>query len=98
MDPAQSEAAHALHSSCPRSICTRGTSTYAAPYAALAHGHHDVLQGVTADGVDVLARYDMAIADEAVEEMGRDNGPLGMGRDDDGVSRVKIGDPFVVCE
>ena len=98
MNPAQREATHALHLARGRSICTRGACSYAAPYAALAHSHCDVLQRIGANGVDVFSRYNMSVADEAVEEVGRYNGALGMGRDDNGVSSVEIGDPFAVCE
>ncbi len=67
MDPAQREAAHALHLARGRSVCTRG----ARADAALAHGHCDILQRIAGDGVDVFARHDVAVSDEAVEEVGR---------------------------
>ena len=98
MNPAQREATHALHLARGRSICTRGACPYAAPYAPLAHSHCDVLQRIAPDGVDIFSRNDMSVADEAVEEVGRYNGALGMSRDDNGVSSVEIGDPLAVCE
>ena len=61
-------------------------------------GIHADLKSIGANGVDVFSRYNMSVADEAVEEVGRYNGTLGMGRDDNGVSSVEIGDPFAVCE
>ncbi len=66
VNPAQREAAHALHLARGCSICTRGACPDAAHDAALAHSHSNVLQRIATDGVDVFSRNDMAVADEAV--------------------------------
>ena len=98
MNPSEREAAHTLYVACGRSVRTCGACSYAAPYSTLACGHGDVLQRIGANGVDVFWRYNVAIADEAVEEVGRYNGALRMCRDDNGVSSVEISDPFAICE